>query len=167
MWLADRPVALIVYTYSGTSTTPLTTTYYSVEADHLGTPRLITDSTQAQRWTWHSAPYGDTLPNEKPGAAAALVYNLRFPGQYFDKEEPHYNWHRDYESTTGGCTRVRPTRTKRWRQHIISTLRDSRLAALIPLESLRGASLSLVQSSMADVSQRGPVSLCELDRGWP
>jgi RHS repeat-associated protein len=102
VWLADRPVALIVYTYSGTSTTPLTTTYYSVEADHLGTPRLITDSTQAQRWTWHSAPYGDTLPNEKPGTAAALIYNLRFPGQYFDKETNlHYNWHRDYESTTG------------------------------------------------------------------
>ena len=102
VWLADRPVALIVYTYSGTSTTPLTTTYYSVEADHLGTPRLITDSTQAQRWTWHSAPYGDTLPNEKPGAAVALVYNLRFPGQYFDKETNlHYNWNRDYESTTG------------------------------------------------------------------
>ena len=31
-----------------------------------------------------------------------LVYNLRFPGQYFDKEtNTHYNWHRDYESTTG------------------------------------------------------------------
>ena len=102
MWLADRPVALIVYAYSGSGTTPTSTTYYSVEADHLGTPRLITDSTQAKRWTWHDAPYGDTLPNEKPGTAAALVYNLRFPGQYFDKEtNTHYNWHRDYESTTG------------------------------------------------------------------
>ena len=28
VWLSDRPVALIVYTYSGTSTTPLTTAYY-------------------------------------------------------------------------------------------------------------------------------------------
>jgi RHS repeat-associated protein len=102
VWLADRPVALIVYTYSGSNTTPLTTTYYSVEADHLGTPRLITDSTQAQRWYWHSAPYGDTMPNEKPGTAAAVIYNLRFPGQYFDKEtNSHYNWHRDYEATTG------------------------------------------------------------------
>jgi RHS repeat-associated protein len=102
VWLADRPVALIVYTYSGTSITPLTTTHYSVEADHLGTPRLITDSAQAKRWYWHDAPYGDTLPNEKPGAPAALVYNLRFPGQYFDKETNlAYNWHRDYEATTG------------------------------------------------------------------
>jgi len=74
---------------------------YSVEADHLGTPRLITDSTQAQRWIWHSAPYGDTHPNEKPGTLPALVYNLRFAGQYFDKEtNTYYNWHRDYESTT-------------------------------------------------------------------
>ena len=102
VWLADRPVALIVYTYSGTGTTPLTTTYYSVEADHLGTPRLITDSTQAQRWTWHSAPYGDTQPNENPASKGVLVYNLRFAGQYFDKETNlHYNWNRDYESTTG------------------------------------------------------------------
>jgi RHS repeat-associated protein len=35
-------------------------------------------------------------------SAAALPYNLRFPGQYFDKEtNTHYNWHRDYEATTG------------------------------------------------------------------
>lgn len=102
VWLADRPVALIVYSYSGTSTTPLTTIYYTVEADHLGTPRLVTDSSQVQRWYWHSAPYGDTQPNEKPGTAAAVVYNLRFPGQYFDKETNNfYNWNRDYESTTG------------------------------------------------------------------
>jgi RHS repeat-associated protein len=102
VWLADRPVALIVYTYSGTSATPLTTTVYSVEADHLGTPRLITDSAQAQRWSWHSAPYGDTQPNQNPASKGTLVYNLRFPGQYFDKEtNTHYNWHRDYESTTG------------------------------------------------------------------
>ena len=30
---------------------PLTTTTYSVEADHLSTPRLITDATQAPRWS--------------------------------------------------------------------------------------------------------------------
>jgi RHS repeat-associated protein len=102
VWLADRPVALIVYTYSGTSTTPLTTTVYSVEADHLGTPRLITDSAQAQRWSWHSAPYGDTQPNQNPASKGTLVYNLRFAGQYYDKETNNfYNWNRDYESTTG------------------------------------------------------------------
>jgi RHS repeat-associated protein len=102
VWLADRPVALIVYTYSGTSTTPLTTMVYSVEADHLGTPRLITDSSQAQRWTWHSAPYGDTQTNQNPTSKGTLVYNLRFLGQYYDKEvNTFYNWHRDYESTTG------------------------------------------------------------------
>jgi len=31
-----------------------------------------------------------------------LVYNQRVAGQYFDKETNlHYNWHRDYEATTG------------------------------------------------------------------
>lgn len=102
VWLADRPVALIVYAYAGSSTTPASTTLYSVEADHLGTPRLITDATQARRWFWHSAPYGDTMPDEKPGIAPALVYNLRFAGQYFDKETSTYhNWHRDYDPITG------------------------------------------------------------------
>lgn len=102
VWLADRPIALIVYKYSGQGTTPTQTDIYSVEADHLGTPRLITDSAQAQRWTWHSAPYGDTQPNENPANRGILVYNLRFPGQYFDKETNlAYNWNRDYESTTG------------------------------------------------------------------
>ena len=42
------------------------------------------------------------LANENPEGLGAYVYNLRFPGQYFDKEtNHHYNHHRDYESTSG------------------------------------------------------------------
>jgi len=102
VWLDDRPIALISYTYSGSATTPNSMSTYSVETDHLGTPRLITDATQIERWHWHSAPYGDTRPNENPSNKGDLVYNLRFPGQYFDIETgAHYNWHRDFEATTG------------------------------------------------------------------
>ncbi|MEO8187618.1 MAG: RHS repeat-associated core domain-containing protein, partial [Burkholderiaceae bacterium] len=102
VWLEDRPIAVITYTYTGTSTTPTTTTTSYVETDHLATPRLITNASRQKRWTWESAPYGDTFPNENPQALGAYKYNLRFPGQYFDAEtNHHYNHHRDYESTTG------------------------------------------------------------------
>ena len=102
VWLDDRPIALINYTYAGTSTTPNSTTIYSVETDHLGSPRLITDATQTPRWHWHSAPYGDTQPNENPSSKGVLVYNFRFPGQYYDKETNlYYNWYRDFDATTG------------------------------------------------------------------
>ena len=102
VWLDERPIAAITYTYTGTSTTPATTTTSYVETDHLATPRLITNASRQKRWTWESAPYGDTYPNENPQALGAYNYNLRFPGQYFDAEtNHHYNHHRDYESTTG------------------------------------------------------------------
>ena len=109
VWLGRRPIALISYTYAGTATTPNSQTIYAVETDHLGAPRLITDGTQAQRWHWHSAPYGDTQPNENPAGKGVLVYNLRFPGQYYDKETNlFYNWHRDFESTTGRYIQADP-----------------------------------------------------------
>ncbi len=102
VWLEDRPIAAITYTYIGTSMTPATTTTSYVETDHLATPRLITNASRQKRWTWESAPYGDTFPNENPQALGAYKYNLRFPGQYFDAEtNHHYNHHRDYESTIG------------------------------------------------------------------
>lgn len=102
VWLDDRPVAAITYTYTGTATTPTTTSTSYVETDHLATPRLITNASRQKRWSWDSAPYGDTLPIENPQALGVYKYNLRFPGQYFDAEtNHHYNHHRDYESTTG------------------------------------------------------------------
>ena len=102
VWLDDRPVAAIIYGYSGTSTTPNSTVVSYVEIDHLGTPRLITNASRQKRWSWDSAPYGDTLAHENPEGLGIYAYNLRFPGQYFDKEtNHHYNHHRDYESTSG------------------------------------------------------------------
>jgi RHS repeat-associated protein len=102
VWLSRRPIAAVTYTYVSSNLTPATTTVSYVETDHLGTPRLVTNASRQARWSWVSAPYGDTLANENPTALGAYPYNLRFAGQYFDKEtNHHYNWHRDYESTTG------------------------------------------------------------------
>ena len=70
---------------------------YYIHADHLNTPRAITDSNNAVVWTWHSDPFGTTQAEGK-----GFTYNLRFPGQYFDSETgTHYNYFRYYDPSTG------------------------------------------------------------------
>ena len=76
---------------------------YYVYADHLNTPRVITDGTNKVVWRWDSDPFGADAANEDPdGDGTKFRYNLRFPGQYYDGETGlHYNYFRDYDSTTG------------------------------------------------------------------
>jgi RHS repeat-associated protein len=76
---------------------------FFVEADHLGTPREITDPDYGLVWTWWGEPFGTTSPFQGNDANGQLfVYNLRFPGQYFDQESGlHYNYYRDYDPQTG------------------------------------------------------------------
>ena len=96
VWIGDLPVAMI-------ETHPdSTTTAYAIETDHLGTPRLLTDATRAPRWRWTSPPFGEVLPEDDPSELGAVTFNLRFPGQYFDKETGlHYNFNRYYDPGTG------------------------------------------------------------------
>ncbi|KAA3654432.1 MAG: hypothetical protein DWQ11_04540 [Proteobacteria bacterium] len=96
VWIGDLPVAVI-------ETHPdSTTTAYAIETDHLGTPRLLTDATRAPRWRWTSPPFGEVLPEDNPSGLGAVTFNLRFPGQYFDKETGlHYNFNRYYDPGTG------------------------------------------------------------------
>jgi len=74
-------------------------------ADHLGTPRLATDSNNTV--VWRSAPliepFGLAPPEEDPdGDGLPFTLNLRFPGQYFDRESNlAYNYFRDYDPATG------------------------------------------------------------------
>nr|WP_323848015.1 RHS repeat-associated core domain-containing protein [Nitrogeniibacter mangrovi] len=96
VWLGDLPVAVIDTNTDGT------TTAYAIETDHLGTPRLLTDATQSPSWRWTSPPFGEVLPDENPAGLYPVVFNLRFPGQYYDKESGlSYNWHRVYDAETG------------------------------------------------------------------
>jgi len=76
---------------------------YYVYADHLNTPRVITDSANKVVWRWDSDPFGSDAANEDPdGDGVKFGYNLRFPGQYYDKETGlHYNYFRDYDPSTG------------------------------------------------------------------
>lgn len=75
-----------------------------VYADHLNTPRLIARSSDnAIVWRWDVAdPFGVQPPQDNPTGEGAFTYNLRFPGQLFDREtNNHYNYYRDYDPQTG------------------------------------------------------------------
>lgn len=77
---------------------------YYIHPDHLNTPRLVADETQKTVWTWDQAePFGNTAPNEDPDQdSTTFTLNLRFPGQYFDRETNlNYNYFRDYDSSIG------------------------------------------------------------------
>ena len=92
VYLNDTPIAVL----KGTGA-------YLVQADHLNTPRAILGAANALVWKWDSDAFGTTTANENPGGAGTFNYNLRFPGQYYDKESGgHYNYFRDlYFSKTG------------------------------------------------------------------
>lgn len=73
--------------------------FYQVRSDHMGTPRLVTDNTNAPVWQWPYSAFGNnrtrgvlTATTTSSGQAtlratkAPVAVNLRFPGQYFDEE---------------------------------------------------------------------------------
>ncbi|WP_431050604.1 RHS repeat domain-containing protein [Roseateles sp. L2-2] len=95
VWLGDMPVA--VMTGSG----PEPSILY-VYADHLNAPRVLIDKADALRWRWMSEPFGTATPEQAPAGLAQVVFNLRFPGQFFDSESGlYYNYFRDYDPTLG------------------------------------------------------------------
>ena len=72
--------------------------------EYLDTPRLVADDTQKTVWKWEQQePFGASAANDDPGGnSVAFEFNLRFPGQYFDKESnTHYNYFRDYDPAIG------------------------------------------------------------------
>ncbi|MNS03136.1 putative deoxyribonuclease RhsC [compost metagenome] len=96
--IADA-VRLIAEPSSNTSSVP-----YYVYADHINTPRVITNSSDNQIvWRWdNSDPFGLTQPQDNPSSLGIYAYNPRFPGQVYDKETNlHYNYFRDYDPQTG------------------------------------------------------------------
>lgn len=119
IWLYGQPVAVIT---GATPTQPVRTTgtplnqpqVRYVHADHLNTPRLITDTAGAKRWEWSvlSEPFGIAAANGAPQAqtsAQRLDFHLRFPGQYFDQETATaYNYFRTYSPNTGRYTQSDP-----------------------------------------------------------
>ena len=76
---------------------------YYIHTDHLNTPRVISDNTDKVIWRWDSDPFGTTAAVEDPDLdGVKFTYNLRFPGQYYDKETNlNYNYFRDYDPSMG------------------------------------------------------------------
>lgn len=95
VWMDDQPVGVI----SGTA-------LHYVEADHLGTPRVVVDPTR-QKAIWimdlASESFGNTAPNADPDAdGTPFAFDLRFPGQRYDSASGlNYNYYRDYDPATG------------------------------------------------------------------
>jgi RHS repeat-associated protein len=103
VWLGDTPVATLRPNGSGG------VNLFYVHADHLNTPRLVTDSSNNIRWSWESDAFGTTVPNENPSGLGVLEYHLRFPGQQYDAVVGlHYNYRRDYDAGTGRYTESDP-----------------------------------------------------------
>lgn len=99
VWLGGTPVAVFTPDPTGATKPPLV---YFIHTDHLDTPRLVLDKSNNLRWSWIAEPFGTTAANPNPQGLGVFVFNLRFPGQYFDQESGlHYNYFRDYDATLG------------------------------------------------------------------
>jgi RHS repeat-associated protein len=83
--------------FTGRLHRPPTPVFYYVHDDRLGTPQLVTDSTQTPQWGTTYDPYGNTGT-----IISGIAQNLRYPGQYFDLETGfNYNLNRDYMPNLG------------------------------------------------------------------
>ncbi len=101
VWLGDIPLAVIDQTAAG-----LQSAVYFIETDFANTPRYLRRAggdTSRPVWAWAFAPYGDYPATANPdGDSVNVVFNLRYPGQYYDSESKlHYNHTRYYQPRTG------------------------------------------------------------------
>ncbi len=102
IWFGDLPVGVLVGAGAAQK-------LHYIEADALGTPRVVVDPTRGTQgtavWMWDLAgeAFGVTAPNQNPdGDANQFVFNMRFPGQRYDAVSGlNYNYFRDYDPSTG------------------------------------------------------------------
>jgi len=96
IWMGDIPVATLRPNGSSIS-------IYYVETDQLNAPRIVVrTSDHYPMWRWDPDPFGTAAPNQNPYGLGTFIYNLRFPGQYYQAETAlNYNYHRDYDPATG------------------------------------------------------------------
>jgi RHS repeat-associated protein len=109
IWLDDMPIAQVHTTY-GINNAIASQQLTYIHADHLNTPRAMTDSTKKIVWKWESEAYGRNVPNTDPDADGILnKLDLRFPGQIADAETGfYYNMNRYYDPMMGRYTQSDP-----------------------------------------------------------
>lgn len=93
IWMDDLPIGAV----DGTGAA---TVLNFVVADGLGAPRSVNNSVGTQIWQWQYQ--GNSFGEKQPTSTNGYVFNLRFPGQYFDTERGvAYNVNRDYDASIG------------------------------------------------------------------
>lgn len=88
----------------GNTSEPASPSVYYIYSDQINIQRIITYSKDNHIvWRWDlTHPFGASPPNDMLQRQGGFSYNLRFPGQYCDKETKfHYNHYRDYDPQTG------------------------------------------------------------------
>ncbi|UGA36416.1 hypothetical protein JOS77_18705 [Chromobacterium haemolyticum] len=92
--------ALVLISHWAWAATP---EVFYVHNDQLGTPRAVVDGNNVEVWRREGDAYGEQPPEQDPsGTGQAFVFNLRYPGQYYDVETGRmYNGWRDYDPSTG------------------------------------------------------------------
>ena len=91
LYLEDRPLAQLRPSGSNEAT-------YYYHTDQLGTPKTLTNASQAIVWSVPLEEFG----NELASGVRTVENPLRFPGQYYDQETGlHQNYFRDYDPKTG------------------------------------------------------------------
>ena len=96
-------ISIAIFKSAITSKTANFGVYY-IHNDQINTPRIITYSADNHIvWRWDlTDPFGASSPNDMSQGTGRFSYNLRFPGQYYDKETNlHYNAYRDYDPQMG------------------------------------------------------------------
>jgi RHS repeat-associated protein len=101
VWMGDIPVATLRPNGSTGCTSAICVFY--VHTDQLNAPRKITQpSSNSLVWRWDADPFGTVVPNQNPAGLGTFIYNLRFPGQYYQAETGlNYNYFRDYDPLIG------------------------------------------------------------------
>ncbi|MDO5666811.1 MAG: DUF2235 domain-containing protein [Alcaligenaceae bacterium] len=85
------PVAMIDYS------TDMQGQLYYIHSDSVGQPFLVTDETQQAVWLSNNDTFGQSHP-----VIEDIEFNLRLPGQYYDKESGlHQNIYRYYDPEAG------------------------------------------------------------------
>ncbi|WOI45635.1 RHS repeat-associated core domain-containing protein [Acidovorax sp. BLS4] len=86
---------------------------YAIDADHLNTPRRLTNTQGQVAWQWLITGFGEANPTTgatgytqsgqgSSNYSEAIRFDLRYPGQVFDEEtQLNYNLHRSYDPPSG------------------------------------------------------------------
>jgi RHS repeat-associated protein len=106
--MGDVPVATL--RPNGSTACSSTLCIFYVHTDQLNAPRKITrPSDNKLAWRWDPNAFGVGTPNQNPASLGTFVYNLRYPGQYFQSETSlNYNYARDYDPSTGRYVEADP-----------------------------------------------------------